>query len=229
MTPLRENVIQKMKREALRGVAPYKHDNALEMKLLEAYKSGDEEAGIKLAKLYNDVFSAIMSKPTKVPRIKTNATQKLSVDITSQDYEDLYQEILFQFFSMLELYDPKEKPLSHYIRSTLHLRVFRYFFSEFLLTNQKEFPTDEFVREESIDEDIFLSDENAGDLPSDYLDLYNALNRLSKKQRLVIETTVMKGWSSLEASRELGISHDAVRKAKQRALQQLREHFEEVS
>ncbi|TWJ39625.1 hypothetical protein CHCC5027_3538 [Bacillus paralicheniformis] len=219
-TKLPDNKVQRLMKEAQRGVAPLKHNQETDLALIEAYKNGNEEAGWELAESYVDVFSVIMNKPTKPPR-RTKAMQRLWADPTYQDYEDLFQEILYHFFRLVEEDNTNKTPFSYYIRAKLHQRVFNNFFSEFIETKKVEVEYDERKHSETVEEDIFL-DEYSEKPPAHYLELYNALNHLTTKQRQVVVLKKSKGWSSREVAEELGISQDAVRKQLERGMKKLR-------
>lgn len=217
---IRENRVQKMMMKALRGVPPQKHDNNLEKSLIVNYLNGDEEAGMKLAELYLDFFSTIMKRPTDVPH-KSPAMQRLWANPNYQDYEDLFQEILLHFFTMITEYEPEKAPFASFIGSTLKQRVFNNFFSEFL----KVKTTEDMEYDDRLDmgytESIFI-EETKSKVPAQYLELYEALNRLTTRQRQVIELSIARGWTSKEIAKELNMTPHAVRKSKARGLEKLK-------
>jgi RNA polymerase sigma factor (sigma-70 family) len=222
-TKLPDNEIQKLMKQAMRGVAPREHDNHVDLALITAWQNGSQEAGLELAKQYNDVFSVIMNKPTKPPR-RTRAMQKLFADPTYQDYEDLFQEILFHFLKLASQFEP-EAPFSHAVNGILHQRVFNQYFSEYLETQKLETEYDDAIHGGAVEESIFL-DKEIESLPAQHLELYNALNKLTSKQRQVIEMSVVKGWSAPEIAREIDMKAPAVRKHLERGMKKLKELME---
>lgn len=212
---LPDNEIQKLMKETLRGVAPQEHNNFIELSLVEAYQDGDQEAGLELVHLYKDVFSVIMSKPTKPPK-RSKAMQRLWVSPNFQDYEDLFQEILLHFFILLEEYD-KERRLDKFIRSHLHQRVFNKFFSELLETKKTECEFDD-------SQDQLLMDhmEEKKKIPSKHIELYQAIDKLGKRQKEVVELSIMKGWNATEVAHELGIAPATVRVTLKNSITKLR-------
>jgi RNA polymerase sigma factor (sigma-70 family) len=219
---LKKNKVQKMMAKALRGVAPHKHDNNQDKALIVAYLNGDHDAGMALAESYLDFFSTIMNKPTDVP-YKSPAMQRLWADPTYHDYEDLFQEILLHFFIMVHEYDPETAPFASFIGSTLKQRVFNNFFSEFLkVKTTEEIEYDDAIDIEGKIQSILLDEDTAKKVPAQYLELYEALNKLSKRQREVIEMSVIKGWDSTVIADELGMSSNTVRVHLKRGLEKLK-------
>lgn len=220
MRKLPDNPVQKLMKEALRGVAPRKHDKHINDCLVLDFQNGDEDAGWQLAQEYVDVFSVIMNKPTKPPH-KSKAMQKLWVDPNLQDYEDLFQEILTHFMVLLHEYHPDKGSLVRFIRATLHQRVFNQFFSEFIAIKNNEMEFDDDIKlsymynEEDEDEKV----------PSHYLELYQALNKLTRRQRQIVELSVFKEWSSVVIAHETGISAITARVTLKNALQVLRKEL----
>lgn len=219
--PLPDNKVQKLMKEALRGVAPKKHDPALDLFLIMEYQAGDEEAGWKLCEEYMDVFSVIMSKPTQPPK-KTRAMQKLWVDVTIQDYEDLFQEILYHFLELAKRFQD-HKPFAHAVRAILHQRVFNQHFSEFLEKSRVETEFDDTVRleyEQRVQEEV-----DPPKVPAQFLDLYQALNTLTQKQRQIIELSIFKGWTSKVVAQEIGSNASTVRVTLKNALAKLKKEL----
>lgn len=200
---------QKLMEKAKRGIAPMDHDNKEEKALIVAHLNGDEVAGWELVKRYSDFFSVIMNKPTKPP-IKTRAMERLWVAPNYYDYEDLFQEILNQFFLLVEEYDPEAGEFSKMISSKLHQRVFNRFFSEFLVTKKSEVEFNE-EAEHLMDFKSITLEEGSEKIPAQYIELYEAMNKLGKRQREAIEMRFVKGWNAKEISEEMGISHSSAR------------------
>ncbi|AVO23054.1 RNA polymerase sigma factor [Bacillus phage Anath] len=219
--PLPDNKVQKLMKEALRGVAPKQHDPATDLFYIIEYQGGDDSAGWKLCEEYLDIFSVIMSKPTQPPK-KTKAMQKLWVDVTIQDYEDLFQEILYHFLDLARNFQD-HKPFAHAVRAILHQRVFNQHFSEFLEKRRMETEFDDEVRLEY--EQKVEDEREAPKVPTQFLHLYQALNTLTKKQRLIIELSVFKGWNSREVAQEIGSNASTVRVTLKNALAKLKKEL----
>ncbi|MCR4431230.1 MAG: ECF-type sigma factor [Tepidanaerobacteraceae bacterium] len=49
--------------------------------------------------------------------------------------------------------------------------------------------------------------------------------RLPKKQKMTVVYTILSGYSEAETAKKMGISHQAVHKLKQRALENLRKEY----
>lgn len=219
---LPKNRVQKMMSKAMRGVAPQEHDNKQDKALIVAYLNGDEEAGMVLAESFLDFFSVIMNKPAKAPR-KAKASQKLWSEPNFHDYEDLFQEILVQFFIMVKQYDPDSAPFAGYVGSMLHQRVFDRYFSEFIRKNANE----ELEFDDSLMIEMKELTVDESKLPAEYIHLYQALNKLSSKQREAVEMSVVRGWNSTEIAQELEMKPQTVRKNLERGLKRLRELLNE--
>lgn len=215
---IEKHPIQKLMEKVKRGVAPIEHDNEVERAFIVSYLNGDEKAGMELVHRYLDFFSVIMNRPTKPPN-KTRAMERLWVDPSYEDNQDLFQEVLYQFFLLVEEYDSESGDFSKMISSKLHQRVFNRYFSEYLVTQKMETELDEEVDLESPSRDII---NNAERIPDQHIELYSALNKLSKRQREVIEMSVMKGWNSAVIAEEMGMSGHTVRVHLKRGLDKLK-------
>jgi RNA polymerase sigma factor (sigma-70 family) len=216
----KKHPIQKMMEQARKGVAPMEHDHIQEKALLIAFQNGDETAGFQLVKCYQDVFSVIISKPTKAPFNSESMRRLPNGDPCYSDYEDIYQAILLQFIEMAQEFDTEgETPFEHKVRRTLHQRFFNRYYSEFLENRLNEIEYDDKLDSGST---FDLTVDDAEKIPAHFLELYEAFNQLSKKQRQVIELSVMKGWSAPEVAKEIGTTHGAVRKLKERGMEKLK-------
>jgi RNA polymerase sigma factor (sigma-70 family) len=216
--------MQLLQRKAWKGVEPIKHDQRQDLALINAYKNGNEEACIKLIENYLDVFNYILHNPTKPPYKKRLTRGKLNMNF--QDYEDLFQEIVFQFIKLMNEYDPSQGiPFELFVKKMLHQRVYDQYFKEYIDRKEKETQMtplqEKLLRAEELD--ILLHDET---LPSEHLELYKALNRLSKLQRKIITMNITQDYSLAEIARELGLEYSFVRVNKHRALKKLQSILE---
>lgn len=216
----KKHPIQRMMEEARRGVAPREHDYRHEKALIVAFQNGDESAGFELVKLYQDVFSVIINRPADAP-FNGGRMRKLWDGAPSYyDYEDMYQEILTQFIEMVLEFDTSgETPFEHKARRTLHQRFFNRYFSEFIESRDQEQSYDD---SRLIDSPDSLFNETPKKQPSEYNHLYNALDKLSKRQREVVEMSVVKRWDSTFIAEELGMSSNTVRVHLKRGLEKLK-------
>ncbi|WNL49475.1 RNA polymerase sigma factor [Bacillus phage DZ1] len=226
MSNLPMNDTQKLMSLALSGVAPQQHDKHVNEGMVLAAQNGDSEAMWSLMQEYVDVLSVILHRPTKPPR-KAKALQKLWANPSFQDYEDLFQESLLEFIILVNEYHPERGSFERYVRAKLHQRVFDRFFSEYLATQINEIEFDEKIKSQH--EAMEVEDEEDPKLPAQYLELYQALNKLTSRQRQVIELSVFKKWNSTEVGNEIGISPATVRVTLKKALKKLRNELEESS
>jgi RNA polymerase sigma factor (sigma-70 family) len=216
----KKHPIQEMMERAKRGVAPMEHDHIQEKAFIIAFQNGEETAGFQLVKCYQDVFSVIINKPTKAPFNSDSMRRLPNGDPCYSDFEDIYQAILEQFVEMaLEFDTDNDIPFEHKVRRTLHQRFFNRFYSEFLDNRLNEVEYDDKLDSGSTF-DLTVDDE--AKIPANYIELYEAFNKLSKKQRQVMELTVMKGWSAPETAKEIGTTASAVRKLKERGIEKLK-------
>lgn len=214
------NRVQLLQRKAWQGVGKLQHDPHQDLALIMAYRNGDEEAGMKLVESYLDVFNHILHNPTKPPRRGRMVRGKLK--LTFQDYEDMFQELLYQFFKLVEEFDPSHGvPFEHFVRATLHQRFYNSYFEDLLEDRNKR--TNLSSEHENLlkapEKSILLEEDNP---PSKYLDLYKALNKLSKVQRQILTMNIIQGYSLADIARELNLDKTFVRVNKHRALKQLR-------
>ncbi|PEZ47062.1 hypothetical protein CN367_11900 [Priestia megaterium] len=219
---VQKHPIEKMMDEARRGIAPREHDYKAEKPLILAYQGGDEKAGFELVKAYMDVFSVIISKPANAPFNGGRMRKLWDGSPTRDDYEDMFQEILYQFLLMVKEFDTGEDtPLVHQVRATLHQRFFNRYFSEFIEKRVYEKEYDDTV-DCGVEYELMI---DASKAPSQYLELYQALNKLTNKERQALELSIVKGWNSSEIAKELGCSPDSLRMLKMRGLSKLKKHL----
>ena len=214
------NRIQLLQRRAWKGVFKQEHDNNRDLALISAYLNGNEEAGMQLVESYLDVFSYILRNPTKPPHRGRMVKGKLNLNY--QDYEDMFQELLYQFFKLIEEFDPSYgKPFEHFIRATLHQRFYNRYFADLLEDKSKVIgsPFDEALSN-SYEQNILLEEEN--NTSTKHIRLYQAFNKLTKVQRQILTLSVLKGYSHREIANELGCSVNFVKVNKHRALEKLR-------
>lgn len=211
------NRMQKLQEKASRKTPAIEHDNKQDHALVIAYRNGDEEAGLQLLESYIDMIGYIYKNPHRA-QFKKNA--KVNIDWTSEDKEDLFQEICLHFFQLVSEFDG-ERDFQGLIKGKLHLRVYDNFFEDVVDHKFNEIEFDESFDFEAKSQSI-LSEETKGSLPSDHLELYQAFNTLGKRQREVVELVIVKGWNSTEVSQELGITPATVRKTLEHGLKKLR-------
>lgn len=201
-------------------------DPEVDKQLCLAYQQGDKDAAVKLIYRYVDKLSYIYRFPT---RTKNRGGAKCRIDITTsttkEDKECLCQEILYHFLKLLLEYDPTEGDLQGLIVGKLHLRVFYYHYGDLVdqRMNEQELE-DNFDIEEEIKE-IFIEDK---EVPDSIKKIYEVLSELPHKQRQIAEMCFIKGWTSREASVELGISPKATERARTRLVVKLKKQLEEV-
>jgi RNA polymerase sigma factor (sigma-70 family) len=213
-----KHLIERMMDEARRGVAPQEHDYKAEKPLVIAFQNGDEQAGFELIKMYQDCFSVIINKPAKPPFNKGGMSRLWDGSPSREDYEDMYQEILCQFIEMVKEFDTSEEtPLVNKVRKTLHQRFFNRYFSEFIENRTVE---EEFDDKINLSFEFDISVDDTDNVPAKYLELYQAMNELSDKERRVLEYSVVKGWNASEIQQEMGTKTN-VRMIKKRALEKL--------
>lgn len=218
----KKHPIQKMMEEARRGVAPREHDHKIENSLIVAFQNGDEKAGFELVKLYQDIFSMIISKPADAPYNGGRMRKLWDGSPSYYDYEDMYQEILAQFFELVKGFDVSgDAPFQAVCVKVLHQRFFNRYFSEFIEKRDIEKSYDDEI---NFDPDSLETKENVTQKrkPADYPELYDALDKLSKKQRQVVEMSIVKGWDSSFIASELGMSNNTVRVHLKRGLDKLK-------
>jgi RNA polymerase sigma factor (sigma-70 family) len=148
---------------------------------------------------------------------------KVNIDWTPQDKEDLFQEICYHFYNLLDEFDPDISELQGLMKGKLHLRVYDNFFEDVADRKINELAFDEDIDIEQKTKDILYNEEVRKSTPQDHIELYMALNQLSQKQRNVLELSIVKGWNATEIAKELDIKPAGVRKTKERALTRLKE------
>jgi RNA polymerase sigma factor (sigma-70 family) len=222
-TKLPKNKAQRLQTKLARKVEAIQHDPREDQALITAYNNGDEDAGWVLFENYSDVASIVYKFPSKPP-YKTEKMRKLHYQpLSIEDKEDLFQEIAFHFFKLVGEFDPDmKKPFEHMIRAKLHQRVFNNFFSEFIEVETNEVEFDEELDFEAKANSIFLEEGITENLPSEHIELYQAFNQLSKRQREVLEMSIVKGWDSREIAEELGLKSATVRVTLKNGLEKLR-------
>ncbi|KAB2380219.1 RNA polymerase sigma factor [Bacillus toyonensis] len=217
---------QLIQQELGRKQETIQRDPEVDKQLCLAYQEGSNEAGVALIYRYLDKLSYIYRFPT---RCKNRGGIKCKIDITTsttkEDKEDLSQEILYHFLELLLEYDQTQGELQGLIVGKLHLRVFKYFYEELvdIKFNEQELD-DNYDMEEEMKE-IFLEDKEA---PEDIKLMYLALSELTENQRKIVDMHIVKGWSSKESARELGVSASYVRNQKVIALKKLRKLMEAI-
>ena len=214
------NLMQELQRKAARGVKPIERNHASDLALIEAYQGGMEEAGMSLFISYLDIVSHIYRFPHKV---QFKGTSKLSIAWTPMDKEDLFQEIALHFFDLIDEHDQEVGNFEGIVKGKLHLRVFDNFFEDAVSSKLNEVYEEE-PELEAIDPDSqgLTLDDKPTKVPAHYLDLYNALNQLTARQRQIVELSVVKGWNATEIGKELGITPANTRMQLKKALDKLK-------
>ncbi|MBL5872332.1 sigma-70 family RNA polymerase sigma factor [Bacillus sporothermodurans] len=193
------------------------HNQAEELELFNKYRTGDEDAGWELFTRYIDLASYIYKFPHKA-QYKNNTD--INIEWSSVEKEDLFQEIAYSFFKLLERYDEQKGAIVALMKSSLHLDVYRSFFEEIVDQKFKEVEFDDNVG------DVELVQTES--TPAQYAELYRALDKLTKRQRYIIEKSCSNDWNSAEIAEELGISPSSVRSHLQKAKERLRELLEGI-
>ncbi|PEM30177.1 RNA polymerase sigma factor [Bacillus wiedmannii] len=213
---------QKLQQRVHYGVKKFPKDNSLDSALAFRYQRGDEQAGIQLLENYLDIVSDIYRKPTHL-RIKKKCSIDLRSISTKEDREDLFQEICTHFFGLALEFDPEVGNFQGLIKGKLHLRVYKYYFSEYIDTRKNETKLDDDFDMADAIREIFLEDSVVSE---EVKTLYSAISTLPELQQKIIEMTVVKGWNSTEVSQEIGFTPAYIRKSKERTLRRLRETME---
>lgn len=223
----KKHPIQRMMEEAKRGVAPREHDYRHEKSLIIAFQNGNQEAGFELVKLYQDVFSVIINRPADAP-FNGGRMRKLWDGAPSYyDYEDMYQEIIAQFLEMVMEFNTSEKtPFVHKVRRTLHQRFFNRYFSEFIEKRDFEKMYDDDINIFAVPSD-YGEEQPEKKTPEEHKDLYDALDKLTKRQKEILLMSALKGWNSTVIAQEIGISNSSVRSHLQIAKKKVKEQLME--
>lgn len=214
------NKMQKLQQQATRKQKKTTHDNEQDNALIIAYRNGNEDAGFELFRSYLDIVSYIFRNPHKA---QFKQGSKVNIDWTPQDKEDLFQEIGYHFFVLLDEYDEELGDFQGLIKGKLHLRVYDNFFEDVADRHINEIVIDEEIDLEQKARDILLNGNPDKKVPADHMELYMALNQISRKQRQALELSIVKGWNASEVAQELGVSPTSVRMLKMRGLESLRQ------
>jgi len=217
---------QLLQQELGRKQETIQRDPEVDKQLCLAYQDGSNEAGVALIYRYIDKLSYIYRFPT---RCKNRGGIKCKIDITKittkEDKEDLFQEIIYRFLELLLEYDPSVGDLQGLIIGKLHLRVFKYFYEELVdIKFNEEGLDDNFDMEEEIKE-IFIEEK---EVPENVKQMYLALSELTEKQRYIVDCHIVKGWSSVEVAKEMGVSSSYIRNQKVIVLKKLKKLMEAI-
>jgi len=218
--------VQKIQQRISGVISDFSKDGKEDKALIKDYINGSQEAGRALIENYLDIISIIYNKPSNPPKMRKPDGQRF---ITRppvpniHDKEDVLQEILYQFFTLVYEYDESFKlPFYALIKGKLFLRFHNQYYREYFEVRSKE---REYVEEFEVFygfDEIAEEEEVTEKVPSEYMGLYEALNKLSKQQREVIQMSVIKGWNSTVIAQELNINKGAVRVRLTRGLAKLR-------
>jgi RNA polymerase sigma factor (sigma-70 family) len=216
------NKAQKFQQECARKQSKkLEHDQRLELALWKEYMNGNEDAGWELFKSYKDIVAYIYQQPHKAQyKNKTN----IRIEWTPAEKEDLFQEIAYQFFKLLHEYDPEMGEIIGIMKGKLHLRVYASFFEDVAdqRLNEIEFDDDLGFKERVESYQNSEGDDDKKKLPNEYMELYEALGQLSKRQREVVELSILKGWNATVIGDELGISASSARTHLQKGMSRLK-------
>lgn len=221
MNSLRE--LDQFRAKISKKVAPIKRDQNEDRFDVGAFIRGNESAGFKLLQRYADVVSYIYNVPHKP---KNRAGSTITIDWTASDKEDLFQEIMMHFFQLCYEYDVTKGTFAALIIGKLHNRVYNTFFNAVADTkiNEKALPEGvDFVDEVR---SILNTEEDEREITAETANLYAAFNSLTDLQKQVINLIVIKGWTLKESADELGMSKQATRQAKERAIKTMRDYLE---
>ena len=102
----------------------------------------------------------------------------------------------------------------------MRIRVFNKFCQDILeLHNSRVLEND---TQNYIDKMAVLPHEEVAKQSKDYTELYLALDKLSKRQREVVEKSVVLGWNATEIGEDMGMSSATVRVHLKRGLDKLK-------
>lgn len=221
MNSLRE--LDQFRAKISKKVQPIKRDQSADRFLVGGFIRGNEQCGFQLLEKYADVISYIYNVPHKP---KNRAGSTITIDWTAQDKEDLFQEIMMHFFQLCYEYDVTQGTFAALIIGKLHNRVYNTFFNAVADTKINERALPEGV--DFIDEvrSILNTEEDEREITPETANLYAAFNSLTDLQKQVVNLIVIRGWSLKESSEELGMSKQATRQAKERAIKNMREYLE---
>lgn len=220
--------VQKIQQKVQKKVNKLKRDHREDKALIIAYQNGNEEAGRSLIENYLDIISEVYRYPYHRP-IKGRSAKGLGArkpDMNIYDKEDILQEILYCFFALVDEYE-HDRNFEGLVKGKLHHRFFNNFFDEYMEVDAKEQELDDDFETKFLElaqqSSILLEDEeNAQDLPQNHIELYYAFNQLSRRQRQVVELSVIKGWSSTVIADEIGADPKTVRVHLKRGLDKLK-------
>lgn len=217
--------LMKMRAEAGRRRMQYKeHDQITDLMLVEEYRDGNENAMMELIDRYSDVIYFAYNNPAKLPGQKI--AKNLSFSFTPEDKEDLWNCAILNFVDLVTHYDEEKGPLEYYVRGTLRYRVFNEFFQvemEKIINESDKELDDQFISEFK---SIFIED--ADYVPSNYIELYQAMNTLTIRQKQIFEMQVVNGWSHAEVAKELGISAGTVMNTKNTVVRKLQKYLDKI-
>jgi len=217
--------IQKIQRKISRVIDDFPKDDREDRALIKAYLNGNQDAGKSLIENYLDIISVIYNNPSNPPKMRKPDGAKFITRPPSPnlyDKEDILQEILLQFFILVKEYDEDfGLPFFALVKGKLFLRFHNNYYREYYAIRNKEIEYND-----ELDGFYGLTDEEAEEQPtkkpSQYVELYEALDQLSKRQREIIEMSVVKGWDSTFIAEELGMSSSTVRVHLKRGLEKLK-------
>lgn len=216
--------LMKMRAEAGRHRMLYKeHDQITDLILIEEYLDGDEQAMMTLIERYSDVIYFAYNNPAKRPGQKI--AKNLTFNFTTEDKEDLWNCAILNFVDLVTSYDQSKGPFEHYVRGTLRYRVFNEFFQVGMdiQINETEFEFDDQITADF--KSIFIEDDDY--VPTDYIQLYQALNTLTARQREIFEMMVVNDWTAQETADELGVARSTALNTHRQTVKKLRKFLDE--
>ena len=218
--------VQRLQGKVVRIVDDFPKDSREDKALIKAYRNGNEEAGRALLESYLDIISVIYNNPSNPPRMRKPNGQKFVTRPPAPnvyDKEDVLQEIIYQFFVLVNEYDEDYGlPFYGLIKGKLFLRFHNNYYREYFNIRSKETEYDEELESYYGRAEESREEEQSSRVPSQYVELYNAMDRLSKRQREIIEMSIVKGWDSTIISQELDMSSSTVRVHLKRGLEKLK-------
>lgn len=228
MTLTYKTKVQQLQGKINKVIPDFPKDDREDKALIRAYKAGNEEAGMSLVNNYLDIISIIYNHPSNPPKMRKPDNARFITKpptLNWQDKEDILQEILLQFFTLVHEYDEDfGVPFQALVKGKLFLRFHNNYYREYYAIKCKECEYDDEL--EGFYTLKLLEHEPPAEpqkKPSDYDDLYKALDKLSHRQRVVIELSIVKGWDSKTIADELGMSPNTVRVHLKRGLDKLKQ------
>jgi RNA polymerase sigma factor (sigma-70 family) len=218
--------IQKIQQKISKVIPDFPKDSREDKALIKAYKNGSEEAGKALIENYLDIISIIYNKPCNPPRMKKPNGQRFITKPptpNAYDKEDILHEILYQFFTLVHEYDESYNlPFYALVKGKLFFRFHNHYYREYFEIKNKECEySDEVEAFIGATKDEFPEDKPEKS-PSQYIELYDALDKLSKRQREVVEMSIVRGWDSTMIAEELNMSDSTARVHLKRGLEKLK-------